>query len=84
MSDKRRCKCGMTHFADEPCPSCSGEILPSGAYDPPPQEPILYQQTTIRQRLPRYDPLMQEAEDDLAKRHGREAARQMIDEEENR
>lgn len=33
-------------------------------------------------RLPRYDPLMQEAEDDLAKRHGRRAAQEMIDDEE--
>lgn len=33
-------------------------------------------------RLPRYDPVMQEAEDDLAKRHGRRAAQEMIDDEE--
>tara|TARA_Y100000004_G_scaffold39865_1_gene43010 strand:- start:5783 stop:6100 length:318 start_codon:yes stop_codon:yes gene_type:complete len=33
-------------------------------------------------RPPRYDPIMQEAEDDLAKRHGRQAAQVMIDEEE--
>ena len=33
-------------------------------------------------RLPRYDPIMQEAEDDLAKRHGRRAAQEMMDEEE--
>ena len=32
-------------------------------------------------RLPRYDPIMQEAEDDLAKRHGRRAAQEMMDEE---
>lgn len=31
--------------------------------------------------LPRYDPVMQEAEDQLAKRHGRRAAQEMIDEE---
>jgi len=35
-------------------------------------------------RLPRYDPIMQEAEDDLAKRHGRRAAQEMIDEEDSR
>ena len=35
-------------------------------------------------RLPRYEPIMQEAEDDLAKRHGRQAAQVMIDEEERR
>ena len=35
-------------------------------------------------RPPRYDPIMQEAEDDLAKRHGRQAAQVMIDEEERR
>lgn len=34
------------------------------------------------QRLPRYDPVMQEAEDDLAKRHGRRAAQEMMDDEE--
>jgi hypothetical protein len=33
-------------------------------------------------RLPRYDPIMQEAEDDLAKRHGRRVAQEMIDDEE--
>lgn len=33
-------------------------------------------------RLPRYDPVMQEAEDDLAKRHGRRAAQEMMDDEE--
>jgi len=35
-------------------------------------------------RLPRYDPVMQEAEDQLAKRHGRRAAQEMIDEEDSR
>ena len=34
-------------------------------------------------RSPRYDPIMQEAEDDLAKRHGRQAAQVMIDKEEH-
>ena len=33
------------------------------------------------QRLPRYDPVEQEAEDYLAKRHGRRAAQEMMDEE---
>ena len=33
-------------------------------------------------RAPRYDPVMQEAEDDLAKRHGRRDAQEMMDEEE--
>ena len=70
------CKLGHKHYEDEDCPQCTG------ADDPPPQEPRLLQQATIRQRLPRYDPLMQEAEDRLARRIGREAARQMIDEEE--
>ena len=32
-------------------------------------------------RLPRYDPVEQEAEDYLAKRHGRRAAQEMMDEE---
>ena len=36
------------------------------------------------ERLPRYDPVMQEAEDQLAKRHGRRAAREMVDEEDSR
>ena len=35
-------------------------------------------------RSPRYDPIMQEAENDLAKRHGRQPAQVMIDEEERR
>jgi hypothetical protein len=33
-------------------------------------------------RLPRYDPIMQEAEDGLAKRFGRRVAQEMIDDEE--
>ena len=36
------------------------------------------------ERLPRYDPVLQEAEDDLTKRHGRRAAQEMIDEEDSR
>ena len=44
----------------------------------------LLQTAPVKQvsRLPRYDPVMQEAEDLLARRHGREVARQMIDDEE--
>ena len=70
------CAVGHKHYEDEECPQCVVKD------DPPPKEPRLLQQATIRQRLPRYDPLMQEAEDRLARRIGREAARQMIDEEE--
>ena len=48
---------------------------------------LLHTKDTARvpvKRLPRYDSVMQEAEDQLAKRHGRRAAQEMIDDEDSR
>ena len=46
---------------------------------------LLHTKDTARvpiKRLPRYDPVMQEAEDSLAKRFGRRIAQELIDDEE--
>ena len=73
------CKLRHRHYEDEECPQCVIADDPIAVQENPDQ----HTQEAIK-RLPRYDPLLQEAEDDLAKRHGREAAREMIDEEEGR
>ena len=81
MVDKRRCpRCRCVHFEDELC-----DCLPGASERPAPDpqeaapEPV---QEPPRAKLPRYDPLMQEAEDRLARRFGKAAAQQMIDDEE--
>ena len=73
------CAVGHKHYEDEECPQCVVKGDPVAVWENPDQHT-----TEAIKRLPRYDPLMQEAEDRLARRIGREAARQMIDEEENR
>jgi len=71
------CKLGHKHYVDEECPQCVVADDPVAVWENPDQ----HTEEAIK-RLPRYDPLMQDAEDRLARRIGREAARQMIDEEE--
>ena len=79
MVDKRRCpRCRCVFFEDEwhDClPGASGATPApepeKAAPEPPKPEP--------RAKLPRYDFYLQEAEDDLAKRFGRENAETLID-----
>ena len=81
--DRRRClRCNFVGYEDEPCeclPGASGATPApepeKAAPEPPKPEP--------RAKLPRYDPIMQEAEDDLAKRFGRANAETLIDWDEN-
>ena len=69
MSDQIRCGvCNMTHFKDEPCPSCSGETAPRGLA---PEPHIPYAGP-----LPSKDPYVQE----YRERYGRAAQEELYPE----
>ena len=58
---RKRCECGMIHFSDEPCPSCSGAIAPPGSYDAPKHIPYTGP-------LPSLDPYVQEFREKYGRR----------------
>ena len=76
MSDRRRCVgCGMAHFADEPCPSCSGEMTSPVRAEEKPEPHIPY-----TGKLPAYDPQVLEDRNFWAVRIGRAAAEELCPE----
>ena len=72
MSDRRRCVgCGMAHFADEPCPSCSGEMTSPVRVADKPDPHIPYSGP-----LPSLDPYVQE----FREKYGRAAQEELYPE----